>query len=375
MRLRYLLPAPGIPVRGPSGASAHVRGLARALSVEHDLRVVAARLADHRGTFGEELLSVTEVGVPGWPSWLDSWRDLREVRVARRIARAVIAEARDTGPPDLVIERHSLFSDAGWRVHDELGVPWVLEVNAPAARERARFERLRRPALAERWEREVLRAAPLVVCVSSWLRRWLVEEVGCRRVVRLPNGVVAKRGNAELGRSRLGVVDDRPLIGFVGSMKPWHGVGRLGRVAQAVGARLVLVGERREPATFLADGETLPSDTLWTGHLASQGLADVVAALDVGMVPYGRDAPPWFCPLKVLDYRAQGTPVVGTDVGDTAEMVGEGGTIVEPDDIDGMIEATRGWLGRRTTPMVRSWRHVGAELLEAAAGPPPSAGG
>ena len=53
------------------------------------------------------VLRAVEVGVPGWPSWLGSWRDLREVRVARRIARQVIAEARDTAPPDLVIERHS----------------------------------------------------------------------------------------------------------------------------------------------------------------------------------------------------------------------------------------------------------------------------
>ncbi|RME23826.1 MAG: glycosyltransferase [Deltaproteobacteria bacterium] len=366
MRIRYLLPAPGIPLRGPSGASAHARGLTVALARAHAVDVVAARLADHRGVYGEPPPPAVEVGVGGWPAWLDQWRDAREIRTARRIARRVIDDARAGDVPDLVIERHSLFSDAGWRVHDTLGVPWVLEVNAPPCRERRRFERLRRPRLAAEWERAVLRAAPLVVCVSTWLRRWLVEDLGCRRVVRIPNGVTPRRGNRELGRARLGLDPDEPVIGFVGSMKPWHGVGRLGAVARRVGARLVLIGEQRPPERFLQPGEHLPENVLWTGHLASQGLADAVAALDVGLVPYREDAPPWFCPLKVLDYRAQGTPVVGTDVGDTAALTGTGGTIVPPDDDDALVEATQAWLGRRVAPHVRSWRQVGEEILAAA---------
>lgn len=367
MRLTYLLPAPGIPVQGPSGASAHVRGLVRALRADHEVEVVAACKVDRRGSFGDELAGVHEVGVPGWPSWLDSWRDLREVRAARRIAWKVIKDARRAPSPDLVLERHSLWSDAGWRIHDMLGVPWVLEVDAPPVQERLRFERLRRPELAARWERQVLQAAPLVVTVSTWLKDWLLHQ-GCRRVVHLPNGVDPRRGHRASGRSRLGVAEGVPLIGFVGSMKPWHGVGRLARVARQVGARLCLLGERRDPGTFLGPGESLPEDVLWPGHLGPQDLADAVAALDVGMAPYPADAPPWFCPLKVLDYRAQGTPVVGTDVGDTALLVGEGGTVVPPDDEEAMVQAVRDWLGRRPAPWVRSWETVAGELLQAARG-------
>lgn len=241
MRITCLLPAPGIPVQGPSGGSAHVRGLVRALRVEHEVEVVAALRADRRGSFGEELGGVHEVGVPGWPSWLEPWRDLREVRAARRVAWKVIKDARRAPAPDLVIERHSLWSDAGWRVHDMLGVPWVLEVNAPPVAERERFERLRQPALAARWERQVLQAAPVIVTVSTWLRDWLVHDLGCRKVVLLPNGVDPRQGHRATGRARLGLGADEPVIGFVGSMKPWHGVGRLARVAQQVGARLALL--------------------------------------------------------------------------------------------------------------------------------------
>ncbi|MCB9780344.1 MAG: glycosyltransferase family 4 protein [Alphaproteobacteria bacterium] len=359
MRLTYLLPAPGIPVQGPSGASAHVRGLARGLRQDHDVDVVATHVEDHRGRFGDDLAQVHAVGVPRLPGFVG--RELREVGAARRIARHLL----DRGAaPDAIIERHSLYSDAGWRIHDALGIPWLLEVNAPALQERLRFERVEDPDRADRWQREVLRAAPTILAVSRWLCDWLRSELGCRDVRHVPNGVAGLVGDRDRGRALLGVPGEEPLIGFVGSMKPWHGIGRLPRVARAVGARLVLVGEARDPTTFLAEGEALPAGTIRTGHLRPQALADVVAALDLGLAPYGADAPPWFCPLKVLDYRAQGTPVVGTDVGDVALLTGDAGAVVPPGDDDALIDAARAWLGRRQEPHVRSWRQVGAEVIE-----------
>ena len=358
MKVAYLLPAPGIPVQGPSGASAHARGLCRALMAEHEVHLLAAKLVDRRGRFGEPVRAQA-VGVPGWPSWLETYRDLTEVISARRIARSVIHSAHEGWVPALVIERHSLFSDAGWRIHDRLGVPWVLEVNAPLWEERRRFEALRRPAWALSWERRVLLAAPCIVAVSRWLVRWLREDVGCRNVHWVANGAALRAGDRTAGRARLGVGMREPVIGFVGSMKPWHGLHRLAGIAAAVGARLALIGR-------LGEGVEVPAGALVTQHLDPASLADVVAALDVGLAPYPADAPPWFCPLKILDYRAQGTPVVATDVGECATLVGEGGTVVPPDDDAALIAAVRRWLGRRRPPpAARPWSAVAAEVIAA----------
>ena len=354
-RIAYLVPAPGVPIRGPSGCSAHVRGLTRALSEDHQVQVFAASLSDRRGTFGEPVPTIAS-GAPGWPSWLERYRDMVEVAAARRVANRVIHSARQGWRPDIVIERHSLFSDAGWRVADALQVPWILEVNAPPVLERTRFESLRRPRFAEKWEQEVLLRAPAIVAVSRWIKDWLETEVGCRNVHWIPNGVSPIRGNRERGRTLLGLNDGERLVGFVGSMKPWHGVEALPEIAERAEARLVLIGPEHS---------SIPK-ALCTGHLNTQELADVVSALDVGLAPYPEDAPPWFCPLKVLDYRAQGTPVVGTDVGETRTLVGEGGTIVQPGDVDGMVEATRYWIGRRAKRRIRSWQRVGTQMIDAA---------
>jgi glycosyltransferase involved in cell wall biosynthesis len=357
MRIAYLLPAPGVPVQGPSGASAHTRDLAQALRLDHDLRLYATRREDRRGEFGPPVSS-TVSGVASWPGVLKSWRELREVRTARRLADRALSDALDDWMPDVVVERHTLFSDAGWRLHDRLGVPWVLEVNAPPVLERRRFEEIVRPALAERWQRAVLQAAPAVVGVSRWLVRWLREEMGCRNVRWVPNGVNALRGDRARGRAALGLSADEPVVGFVGSLRPWHGVELLAPVAEGARARLVVVGH--------APPDRVPKGAIHTGFLGPQALADVVAALDVGLAPYPADAPPWFCPLKVLDYRAQGTPIVAADVGDVGTLVEEGGSVVPAGDLNAMVTATCAWLGRRTEPRVRSWRSVGRELLAAA---------
>jgi glycosyltransferase involved in cell wall biosynthesis len=356
-RIAYLVPAPGIPVRGPSGASAHVRALAAAWSEENDIRVFAARIKDDRGIFGEAVPAISS-GAPGWPSWLDHYREQTEVAASRRVARQVIASARQGWVPDVLIERHTLFSDASWRVSDAINVPWALEVNAPPVLERGRFETLRRPGAAKAWERRVLQQAPVVIAVSRWLKHWLESEIGCRNVHWIPNGVSALRGNRKRGRAIMGLDEDERVVGFVGSMKPWHGTECLKSIADGAEAKLVLIGPN----------STEIPDALTTGHLNPQALADAVAALDVGLAPYPADAPPWFCPLKIMDYRAQGTPVVGSDVGESQMLVGEGGTIVPAGDIQTMIDATRYWIGRRCTRKIRSWQRVGAQMVDATLG-------
>jgi len=357
VRLAYLLAAPGIPVQGPSGSSAHVRGLVGALREEHQVALYALKEFDQRGRFGAATEAVI-TGVGGWPSWLSSTRELREMLAARNLARRVLADAWRDQPPQLLVERHSLFSDAGWRVASRLDVPFVLEVNAPLAIERARYEEVRRPDWAARWERDVLQAAPAIVAVSRWLVDWLRQEMGCRNVRWVPNGVVPIRGSRVRGRTALGLRPDEFAVGFLGSMKPWHGVDRLGAIARGSGARLVLLGNAGE----LPD---LPSNTVRAGHLDGQIMADAIAALDVGLAPYPEDAPPWFCPLKILDYRAQGTPVVASDIGDVGELAGVGGTVVPAGDLDGFIDAVKDWRHRSRRSRVRSWGRVATEVIRA----------
>jgi glycosyltransferase involved in cell wall biosynthesis len=114
-----------------------------------------------------------------------------------------------------------------------------------------------------------------------------------------------------------------------------------------------------------------------TGRVHPSEIPDLVAAMDVGLAPYPAGAPPWFCPLKVLEYRAQGTPVVGSDVGDVRFLAGDGGTVVPAGDLDALAAAAGAWRGRRAVPWMRPWKAVAEEILDLAglAGPVGNPGG
>ncbi len=367
LRILYLVPAAGIPACGPSGASVHVRGITAGLAARgHRVELFTALEEDGRGALEAPTVPYRSCGVAQWPRAPRSLVHLRELRTARGVARAARA-AGESGPRvDLVIERHALYSDAGSRTARALGAPLLLEVNAPQRLERARFEGGLNLGAAQRWERRALQSADRVACVSSWLARWAVEDQGCEpeRVAVIGNGVHPGVGDRAAGRALLGLDDDAWLLGFVGAFRPWHGLHSLpGLLERLPGARLLLVGSGRAGEEALWRPLAEHPRVIMAGRRPQAALPDLVAAMDLGLAPYPADAPPWFCPLKVLDYRAQGTPVVATDVGDCRALVGEAGSIVPPGDLDAMAEAALRWRGERCAPRVRSWSEVAAELL------------
>lgn len=339
---------PGVPALGPSGASAHLRGIARALGAP----IVCVEPVDRRGSGGASAVPIYAGGRAGWPTWAPR-QGLREVRTARRCVDLAVRLR-----PDLVWERHALYSDAGWKVHAATGARWVLEVNAPLAEERARAGVLADPDHARGWERDLLLAAPDVVAVSTWLVDWL-RDLGCTSVRHLPNGVEGHRGDRDQTRDRLGLGEAYVLV-YVGSGRAWQGLDRLpallDRLPHAVG---LAVGD--------PTGVPAHPRLRALGQLDEPAVADVIAAADVGLAPYTAAAPPWFCPLKVLAYRAQGTPVVSADVGDARALVGDAGTVLGGTATDAAwAEAIDGWRGRRAAPEVRTWDQVAAEGLRPA---------
>ena len=390
LRIQYLVPAAGIPARGPSGASAHVRGITAGLAaLGHEVELFAAAGQDARGAHEEPSVPWRATGVATWPKAPRALSHMRELRTARGVARAA-TEASHTGPPvDLIIERHALYSDAGLRVARRVGVPLVLEVNAPQRLERQRFEGGLNDGAATRWERRALRSADTVVAVSDWLCRWLVDEQGCatERVHHLTNGVRGRpsvasdgadraggdEGPAALqrhrrrGRALVGIDDDAWVLGFVGAFRPWHGLQLLPDLLEALPeATLLMVGDGRAGEDSLWRPLVDHPRVVMAGRRSRDELPDLVAAMDLGLAPYPADAPPWFCPLKLLEYRAQGTPAVASDVGDCARLLEGAGSIVPPGDVAAMAAAAQRWRGRRCQPWLRSWTDVARELLEVA---------
>lgn len=374
MRIAYVCSDLGIPLFGTKGASIHVRELVRAFgSLGHDVLVLTPRADGERPPNFDAAVEA----VPAAPAESREQEALLYGRALSRRGLDVLQRFR----PHFLYERYSLFGDAGVALARSLGVPLVLEVNAPLSDEQARHRGLALGELARQIERDVLRAADRVVTVSSALERWLLG-LGVERIAVLPNAVDPARFDVparerSAARRELG---GGTLVGFVGSLRPWHDVeGLIEALARLEGeARLVVVGDGPKRESLPALARRAGVDAVFTGALPYERLPAYVAALDVAVAPYAPSADFYFSPLKLVEYLAAGVPVVAADIGDIGHCVraGETGLLYPPGDADALAAAIAAFLddsssahelaraGQRHALREHTWEQNACRVLE-----------
>ncbi len=386
MKIAYLCSDPGVPVCGNKGASIHVRELTRWLHLlGHEVTVLAARtggsapagyevpiVALQPEPLDEKLVALLRADPSAGKAVA---RDVRSILAAASIRQRALPLLRSLHP-DLVYERYALFGTAGVAVARELGVPLILEVNAPLSQEQERHRGLAYAAASRELERIILRSADHIVAVSSALADWLVAaDVAPEGVTVLPNAVDPARfesGNfdPDAVRSRLGLGAE-PLVGFLGTLKPWHDVATLVRAIALLRRRkpaphLLVVGDgpERERLEELARSQGIAEAVTFTGPVPHADVVAHVAAFDVAVVPYGHTRTSYFSPLKLFESLAAGRPVVAADVGDLGRCVkhGETGFLYPPGDAEALADAIGAMLSdpARAGSLARAGRdHVG----------------
>ena len=352
MNIVYLCADRGIPVLGDKGASVHVREFVTALAgLGHEVTLLCAKLGSGNAppparvielapdeTADEVAREGRRFGVPLAELDPGLERELGKLVADRKLCWRVL-QALDQArvQPDVLYERYALFHQAGAQVASALDVPHLLEVNAPLAQEQERFRGLRLKNLAATSEAQTLCCADHVIAVSDAVRRHaLALDVGPEQVTVLPNGVDTRRfnpandGAAVRQRYGLGL---RPVIGFVGSLKPWHGLDFLIENFRAVqarlpGAALLLVGEgpALEALRARVQREALHGQVILTGRVAHADVPAHLAAMDLTVAPYDAQDGFYFSPLKVVESLAAGRAVVAPRLGQLADLVRDGVT-------------------------------------------------
>ena len=358
MRIAYVTVDPGIPVFGTKGASVHIQEVVRELIRRgHDVTVHTTRAGrdipdDLAGL--EVIETRIDADDPGA-------RERAQQEVSARIAARIIA-----GGADLVYERYSLFSTALAEVAEATGAAGILEVNAPLIEEQRTHRVLvDEEAAAKALARQVA-AATATVAVSDPVRDWVRERTGSESVRTVPNGVSITRivpRPEDIGD---------PVVTFVGTLKPWHGVADL-LAAAALAKRpwkLRIIGDGPERAALEEQAAGLGIEVDFRGAVAPADMPGQLAGSAIGVAPYpdlGGEQQQYFSPLKVYEYLAAGLPVVASAVGQLPQILGELGTLVPPSDpaalaaaidtlaADPVLRGKLGWRGRMQAEEKHSW--------------------
>jgi len=326
MHIAYVCLDPGIPVFGTKGASVHIQEVVREYRRRgHDVTVYATR----RGSdVPDDLAELRVVDVP------ITTRDEEERERAQQAASASVSDMVRAGGYDLVYERYSLFST----VIAECGVPGILEVNAPLIDEQRTHRVLVDEQAADAALQEQVQAALATICVSDPVRDWVIARTEGTRVFTVPNGVNVHRITPQPESP------GAPVVTFVGTLKPWHGVDVLLRArAQAhKDWQLRIIGDGPMRAELDDLARSLGIDVDFRGAVAPDAIPQHMAGTAIGVAPYpamDTDSDQYFSPLKVYEYMAAGLPVVASRVGQLPEIMGESAYLVPPSDPEALAEA------------------------------------
>jgi glycosyltransferase involved in cell wall biosynthesis len=347
MRLAYVCADLGIPVFGSKGCSIHVQEGVRALTAEGVQVELFTMRPEGEPPPGLETTRLHALAAP--PKGSAATREQAALET-NRTTRSALEEA---GPFDLVYERYSLWSFAGMDYAQAHGIPGLLEVNAPLIEEQAAHRRLVDRPSAERVAEQVFARATALIAVSREVAEYLERFPNARgRIHVIPNGVNPDRfppGIRPSCPSPPGIF----TIGFVGSLKPWHGLATLVEAfsllhRSAPDTRLLIVGDgpERERLAYDLAHHGLLEATHFTGAVIASEVPGLLASMDVATAPYPDLPHFYFSPLKVYEYMAAGRPVVASRIGQLADLIDDGvnGLLCPPGDaaaLAGALERLR----------------------------------
>jgi glycosyltransferase involved in cell wall biosynthesis len=298
------------------------------------------------------------------------------------IVEQVLQETLARFDADLVYERYSPFGCAGGLLARRLGIPHVLEVNAPLAWEGKTYREQELQEAAETLEQIAFEATSVVVTVSRELRDQLQgTNVLDTKIEVVPNGVDVDVFSTKGPVYRDGL-EGKFVVGFVGSLKAWHGVEILADAFRKLALdpcfHLLIVGDGPRAAIIEALAEDLPGRVTFLREVRHGEVPSYLRAMDIALAPYPMLDRFYYSPLKVLEYMAVGRAVVASRIGQLGDLIEDGvtGVLVPPGDDSAIVNAVqrlaankdlRHSLGARAAAQVVSthtWTRSASRIIE-----------
>ena len=321
MKIAYVCLDPGVPVFGMKGCSIHCQEVMRTfLKNGWEVNLFAKRLGKN---IPQDLTSIRPQVIG---SKLSKDPKTRELELIEN--NDLIKDLLSASPNyDLVYERYSLFSYGAMDWARSNNIPSILEVNAPLIQEQKKYRSLFAESLALKIRENCLLNADSIVAVSNEVRDVINIFRGSEsKVTAIRNGVNVTRFRPRQDHKAKKDI----VIGFVGTLKPWHGVSTLIEAfAQAKplveNLKLCIIGDGPEKERLIAQTSRLAPETnsaiTWEGAVDSVEVPQKLQGFDIAVAPYPALDHFYFSPLKILEYMACGLPIVASRIGQIKELI------------------------------------------------------
>ncbi len=305
------------------GQAVHIEEMIEALRSEgHEVRVVSPGGDEPEGSAPGQGGNGQMGSDMGWVHRLKALMpkalyELMELAYSVLAYRKLMKAAKDFRP-DVIYERYNLFLLSGLMAKKRLGIPLLLEVNAPLVFERSQHSGgLALQGLARWAEGVAWRGADCVLPVTNVLADHVrARGVPDSRIQVIPNGInrahFAQAPTQETAKAHLGL-QGRLVLGFTGFVRDWHGVDRIVDWMASPQApshtHLLVVGDGpvREALEQQARRLGLADRVTFTGVIHRDLVPAHVAAFDVALQPA---VTPYASPLKLMEYLVLGKAVV-----------------------------------------------------------------
>jgi glycosyltransferase involved in cell wall biosynthesis len=126
-------------------------------------------------------------------------------------------------------------------------------------------------------------------------------------------------------RFKLNIAPDATVIGFVGSLRRWHGIEFLAEAIPSISKScpnciFLIVGTGELEAEFKSSirNKDLEQFVRFTGGVPYDSVPSYISAIDIGLMP---DSNEWGSPMKILEYMLQAKSVVAPRLGPIEEIV------------------------------------------------------
>ena len=345
MKILYYSPHPHLHIEDQTGYGTHMREMIGAfeelghqvkflIAGEQTMRPQASATSLQKPSHLKQILKAIIPGI----IW-ETVKDLALIRLDRASGEK-LAELAANFQPDVIYQRSHYGMVSGVQVAREFGIHHVLEVNSPNVDERIRLSG--QSLLAQHARKKdawTFSHSDHVVVVSTFLAKNLRIDQIAKNWSVTPNAI--RKGQElestlDVSRESMNIDTSAFLLGFVGSIFPWHGVDliidavqHLQQEGKNVQALIVGDGKIRSELEKKAKVFGLSHCVHFIGAVPHKDTFAYTRICDVLILPKSHT---YGSPVKIFEYALVCKPCIVPNTSPVKEVFrnGEYGQVVDP---------------------------------------------